>query len=276
VASFSDGHLRAALIKEKLGLVGLDNLNLLAETCIIEGNCGAALSLVDGAIQGGVAIEQFVIDLAGYFRSLLLAKAGIAKESLLGYKPERFSAKVLAALDASRLEYGLELLLGLYRDIRSSVSPRFELETVIAKLCLLARWVSPEELSSAVAAARAVLGGAVANPQNGFASGVLQSKTPRLDPGGVAGGLPPAEWGSGGPQGRSEGGDFPPHESPKEPAPSSGEPSIDLSAPGGLREEFKRLMANQNRGEPEAADPVAVVKTVFNGTVVEKGEGYDG
>jgi DNA polymerase-3 subunit gamma/tau len=282
VASFSDGHLRAALIKEKLGLVGLDNLNLLAETCIIKGNCGEALSLVDGAIQGGVAIEQFVIDLAGYFRSLLLAKAGIAKESLLGYKPERFSAKVLEALDAPRLEHGLELLLGLYRDIRYSVSPRFELETVIAKLCLLTRWISPEELSSAVAAAREVLGGAGANPptggDRGFASGVLQSKTPRVDPGGVAGGLSPAEGGSGGPQGRSVGGDFPPHESPKEPAPSGGEPSIDLTAPGGLREEFKRLMANQNRGGSEVADsagpmdPVDVVKTVFNGTIVEKGE----
>jgi DNA polymerase-3 subunit gamma/tau len=282
VASFSDGHLRAALIKEKLGLVGLDNLNLLAETCIIEGNCGEALSLVDAAIQGGVAIEQFVIDLAGYFRSLLLAKAGITKESLLGYKLERFSAKVLDILDAPRLEHGLELLLGLYRDIRYSVSPRFELETVIAKLCLLTRWVSPEELSSAVAAAQAVLG-AGANPptggDRGFASGVLQSKTPRLDPGGVAGGLSPAEGGSGGPQGRSEGGGFPPFAAHQE-AEGSGEPSIDLTAPGGLREEFKRLMANQNRGGAEAADPadpigpmdpVDVVKTVFNGTVVEKG-----
>jgi DNA polymerase-3 subunit gamma/tau len=238
VASFSDGHLRAALIKEKLGLVGLDNLNLLAETCIIEENCGGALSLVDGAIQGGVAIEQFVIDLAGYFRSLLLAKAGIAKESLLGYKPERFSARVLDALDAPRLEHGLELLLGLYRDIRYSVSPRFELETVIAKLCLLTRWVSPEDLASAVAAARAVLGGVRGS-------------------GGAAGGLPP-------------------HEPHKEPAPSGGGTSIDLTAPGGLREEFKRLMANQSRGEAANgnanADPVAVVKTVFNGTVVEKGE----
>jgi DNA polymerase-3 subunit gamma/tau len=264
VASFSDGHLRAALIKEKLGLVGLDNLNLLAETCIIEGNCGEALSLVDTAIQGGVAIEQFVIDLAGYFRSLLLAKAGITKESLLGYKPERFSVKVLDVLDAPRLEHGLELLLGLYRDIRYSVSPRFELETVIAKLCLLTRWVSPEDLSSAVAAARAVLGGArgsVANPpvgDRGFASG-------------AAGGLPPYEPHKGpAPAGApSDGG-----------PPSSGGSSIDLTAPGGLREEFKRLMANQNRGEAENAngnaDPVAVVKTVFNGTVVEKGEEYDG
>ncbi|MDR1470562.1 MAG: DNA polymerase III subunit gamma/tau [Spirochaetaceae bacterium] len=259
VASFSDGHLRAALIKEKLGLVGLDNLNLLAETCV-DGNSGEALTLVDGVIQGGVAIEQFVIDMAGYFRSLLLAKSGITRESLLGYRPDRFSGKVLAALDEARLEHALELLFGLYRDIRYSVSPRFELEAVIIKLCLLPRWVSPEDVAAAVAEAQAVLGG-MRQP-----AGVHATAT---GSGGVAGGGPPAEGGSGGrlnpmrgpPHGveigRNVGGDFPPH------APHA---EIDLSAPGALRQEFKRFTSQQHRAE---ADPVDVVKSVFNGTVVD-------
>jgi DNA polymerase-3 subunit gamma/tau len=252
VASFSDGHLRAALIREKLGLVGLDNLNLLAETCVA-GNCGEALSLIDGVIQGGVAIEQFVIDLAGYFRSLLLAKTGITRESLLGYKRDRFSAKALDALDAPRLEHALELLLGLYRDIRYSVSPRFELETVIAKLCLLTRWVSPEELANAVTAARAALGGrAIQNNPGGLGGGVS------LMPSGDA---PPAERGDRATQSP------PPHDAhPAESPTSGGDGEIDLSAPGALREQFKRLTAQQNQNE--AADPVDVVKTVFNGTVV--------
>jgi DNA polymerase-3 subunit gamma/tau len=279
VASFSDGHLRAALIKEKLGLVGLDNLNLLAETCIIEGNSGEAFSLVDRIIQGGVAIEQFVIDMAGYFRSLLLAKTGITRESILGYKPERFSAKALAALDGTRLEHALELFLGLYRDIRYSASPRFELETVIAKLCLLTRWVSPEELASAVAAARAVLGGASGSgngTSTSMGGGAPGSRGGASGSGGVAGAAP-AEGGSGGPQGRSEGSaicrGFPPHtpHTPRsESSSSGGDGDIDISAPGALSEQFKRFTSRSNRAE--VADPVDVVKSVFNGTIVENVE----
>jgi DNA polymerase-3 subunit gamma/tau len=264
VASFSDGHLRAALIKEKLGLVGLDNLNLLVETCV-DGNSGEALKLVDGVIQGGVAIEQFVIDMAGYFRSLLLAKAGITRESLLGYRLDRFSGKALAALNEARLEHALTLLFGLYRDIRYSVSPRFELEAVIMKLCLLPRWISPEDLAAAVAQARTVLGGASMD-RGGISAN--QGSGASMDKGGISlmpsGGYPSAERGSGG---------FPPHKPYSDTPVSGGE--MDLSAPGALREQFKRVTSHQNRGGAEALDPVDVVKSVFNGTVVEKGEGYD-
>jgi DNA polymerase-3 subunit gamma/tau len=157
VASFSDGHIRTALIREKLGLVGLDNLNALAETCAGNDVAGA-FSLIDDLLNAGIAIEQLIIDLAGYYRSLLLIKAGITRESLLDYSPERFSAKVLDALNPQQLERALELLLNLYRDIRYSVSPRFELETVLSKLCSLDQWVSALELRAAIAEAQAVLG----------------------------------------------------------------------------------------------------------------------
>ncbi|MDR1373609.1 MAG: hypothetical protein LBJ24_01420, partial [Treponema sp.] len=97
-------------------------------------------------------------DLAGYYRSLLLIKNGILRESLLGYSPDRFSTKPLEKLDALRLEQALSLLLDLYRNIRYSVSPRFELENAVSKLCWLDRWVSPAELKAAVAEAREILG----------------------------------------------------------------------------------------------------------------------
>ncbi|MFP3089561.1 DNA polymerase III subunit gamma/tau [Treponema sp. TIM-1] len=158
VASFSDGFIRAALIQEKLGLVGLDTLNTLAEACAA-GDNSQAFAIIDGRLDAGVAVEQFVIDMAGYYRSLLLLKNGVTRESVLGYNPERFSASVLQALDSIHLERALSILLDLYRDVRYSVSPRFELETAVAKLCWLTQWVSPQELRAAVAGAREVLGG---------------------------------------------------------------------------------------------------------------------
>ncbi|MDR2376103.1 MAG: DNA polymerase III subunit gamma/tau [Treponema sp.] len=157
VVSFSGGHIRTEIIREKLGLVGLERLNELAEACV-EGNAAWGFELFDRILSSGVAVEQFVIDLATYYRSLLLLKNSVTKESLLGYPAERFSAKVLGALDPERLERALELLLTCYRDIKYSVSPRFELETLVSKLSWLQNWVSPAELKSVVEEARKVLG----------------------------------------------------------------------------------------------------------------------
>ncbi len=149
VASFSDGHIRSQLIREKLGLVGLDKLNALAEACA-ENNTKEAFAIVDELLNAGVAIEQFVIDLSGYYRSLLLLKSGVIRDSLLGYSPDRFSALVLEKTNAAQIERGLSLLLDLYRDIRYSVSPRFELETAVSKLAWINQWISPTELKTAL------------------------------------------------------------------------------------------------------------------------------
>lgn len=167
VASFSDGNIRTALIREKLGIVGLDNLNALAEACAA-GNSEAALSTIDTLIEDGIAIEQFVIDLAGYYRSLLLIKCGITKESLLGHQPERFSGAALSALDAPRLEEAVRVMLNLFRDIRYSVSPRFELEAALTRLCALGSWVSPAQLSESIERLRSIFGNTAAQPSPAF------------------------------------------------------------------------------------------------------------
>ncbi|WP_041611811.1 DNA polymerase III subunit gamma/tau [Treponema primitia] len=188
VASFSEGHIRSQLIRDKLGLVGLDKLNALAESCAANDTAGA-FAQIDEILDAGIAIEQFVIDLAGYYRSLLLLKNGVTRESLLGFGPDRFSALVQEKLDSPRLEQALSLLLDLYRDIRYSVSPRFELETAVSKLCWLDRWVSPLELRAAIAGARNILdkgdGGGIAGPLAGPGSvaPAVQDKTDLSRPG---------------------------------------------------------------------------------------------
>jgi DNA polymerase-3 subunit gamma/tau len=156
VASFSGGHIRMEIIREKLGLVGLDELNNFAESCAA-GDFSLSLSLLDAVLSSGVAVETFIIGLAGYYHSLLLLKAGVTRDSVLGYAPARFSRPVLEKYDTVRLERAGELLYELYRDIRYSVSPRFELETLVSKLCWLEKWISPAELGDAVAKAQTML-----------------------------------------------------------------------------------------------------------------------
>jgi DNA polymerase-3 subunit gamma/tau len=163
VVSFSDGRIRSALIREKMGLVGLDTLNSFAESCAANDFAGV-ISRIDSILAAGVAVETFITNLAGYYHSLLLIKAGVNRESVLGYSTDRFSAQVLEKLETLRLAYAGELLFDLYRDIRYSVSPRFELETLSAKLCWLDRWVPPPELAETVDRARDVLKGGVRRP----------------------------------------------------------------------------------------------------------------
>ncbi|MDR0997520.1 MAG: DNA polymerase III subunit gamma/tau [Treponema sp.] len=177
VVSFSSGHIRGDLIREKLGIVGLETLNELAEACV-EGDAARCLLCIDRILSSGVAIEQFIIDMANYYRSLLFLKNGITRESLLGYSPERFSTAVLDAFDSPRLEQALELLLNCYRDIRYSVSPRFELETLVFKLAWLKSWVSPRELITAVEAARNALGGQ-GGPERPLSTGESAARVPR-------------------------------------------------------------------------------------------------
>jgi DNA polymerase-3 subunit gamma/tau len=156
VLSFSEGHIRTALIREKLGLVGLDKLNEFAESCA-SASFANSLSLLDTILSSGVAAETFVTELAGYYHNMLLLKAGVTREAVLGYPPSRFSQAVLQKYDILRLERAGELLYELYRNIRYSVSPRFELETLVSKLCWLEKWISPLELGDAVAKTKGLL-----------------------------------------------------------------------------------------------------------------------
>jgi DNA polymerase III subunit gamma/tau len=160
VVSFSGGHINESLIREKLGLAGLEKINSLAETCAANDIAGA-LSQVDAIIGSGVAIEQLIIDLAGYYRSLMLLKNGITRESLLGNNPNQFSAKVLETLDWIRLEQAIEILLDCYRDMRYSVSPRYEFELAVSKLSWLNKWISPMELKAAMDRAQSAMKGQV-------------------------------------------------------------------------------------------------------------------
>jgi DNA polymerase-3 subunit gamma/tau len=249
VASFSGGNLRAALIKEKLGLLGLEELNALLESCV-DGDSAGAFTVIDRILDAGIAIEQFVIDLAGYFRSLLLLKAGITRESLLGYGAERFSPKARERFSAAQLEEALGLLLDLYRDIRYSLSPRFELESAVSKLCWLDKWISPLELRAEVESVRSLLG----------------------TPGQSASSAPPAAAMPG----RAESGSALTAEADKS-GQAGTSPSPDgtfMDRPGAFTEGFKQFLAQRVQPEEQDAEQGADeaaerVRQVFRGTYVD-------
>jgi DNA polymerase III subunit gamma/tau len=133
------------MVRDTMGLVGVDTVNTLAEA-LSRGNSGEALTLLNDILTRGIAVEQVVIDMVDYFRTLLLIKQGITSESLLGAKPEHFSRAVVRTYSKEQLEAALELLLETYRRNRYSLSQKFELELVLCRLADLHSIVSQATL----------------------------------------------------------------------------------------------------------------------------------
>ncbi|MBQ6028163.1 MAG: DNA polymerase III subunit gamma/tau [Treponema sp.] len=170
VAAFSEGHLTYEKIRDKLGLVGTERLNLLFEECASANPAGAQEKLND-FLQAGISIEQLITNSADYLRSLLLIKNGIVKESLLGQDPARFSKAVLDAWNGTQIERSLSIFLQLYRDIRYSLSPRYEIDLAFSRLCWLKEYVSPSEVKAAIDQARSLLGAAPSSAPAGGTPG---------------------------------------------------------------------------------------------------------
>ena len=156
VAAFSDGQITYEKIRDKLGLLGVDRLNSLFEACS-SGESENVLSQLDTFLQSGISIDQLISNSTEYLRSLLLIKNGIKKESLLGQSPERYSTAVLNGWNTIQTERALSIFLQLYRDIRYSLSPRYELELAFSRLCWLKQYVSPAEVKAAIDKAHALL-----------------------------------------------------------------------------------------------------------------------
>jgi DNA polymerase-3 subunit gamma/tau len=145
VVSFSGGHITLEKIREKLGLVGLDDLNELVEA-MAAGNASRVLEKSDEILMNGVAVEQLIMDLAEYFRIILFINTGINRETILGYAADRFSAAVREGFSRSQLEHALKLILELYRNVRYSLNQRFELELLLSRLSDLKGYLNSREI----------------------------------------------------------------------------------------------------------------------------------
>jgi len=158
VISFSEDKITLGGIREKMGLVGLEHTSDLLNAAS-EGNRKAALDLLDKILSSGTAVEQVLLELAEFLRNLTLIAYGIDKESLLGLSPDRFPEGPRKAWNSTRLESAAEEAFTLYRDIRYSLNPRYELELFVGRLSSLTERLSSSELLERIAALRNELTG---------------------------------------------------------------------------------------------------------------------
>lgn len=136
VVSFSNGEISLDKIREKLGVVGMERIGQIMAD-ILSRRQSAAMDKVNDLLAKGVSTEQVIKDFTDYFRTLLLIKEGVKSENVLGERMESFPPEIRTAFNEEQLEAGLDLFLNLYRDIRYSLNPRFELELAVSKLSRL-------------------------------------------------------------------------------------------------------------------------------------------
>ncbi len=145
VVSFSQDHITMEKISSKLGLVGIDQIVAIVSH-LLEAETQKALQAVQALLVAGVSVEQCIKDFTQFFRSLLFIKAGVLEDAILGIQSDRIPLSVRNAYTSEQLEAALELFLRLYRDIRYSLNPRFELELAISRLASLPLIASPTTL----------------------------------------------------------------------------------------------------------------------------------
>jgi DNA polymerase III subunit gamma/tau len=145
ILSFSGTNVTLAQIREKLGIVGIDELSDIIRM-IAKGNGKKVLEYTDAILEKGISIEQFVIDLTEYFRNMLFLKHGIRKDYILGYSVDTFPVEVIDQFPVSHIEYAIELLLNLYRTFRFSINQKFDLELVMSRLSSLNRLITRQEI----------------------------------------------------------------------------------------------------------------------------------
>ena len=208
IASFTGGsRITMDAIRDTIGALSMDELNRVG-ILIGSDDATAMLALADDILERGVSVERFVIALADYLRSLLLLRHGVTRPGILGYPEASFSAEARARLPVSQLELAGELLLEVHRNLKQSVSPRFELELLLSRLARVTGMVTPDELLAEVHAIKSQFAGAAgAADAPAQVPGTVPGGPPWARPRAAAGGTEAGASGpgSGHPSGTSAG-----------------------------------------------------------------------
>ena len=145
VAAFSGKHITLQKIRERLNLAGFSKISEIVSLSVFS-SPDKAIEVLSSLFEAGVSTEQIVKDSADFFRTILLYKTGIRRPSLLGVSEEDIPKELVDALSKEQIEAALKAEMDLYRDMRYSISPRFEIELMVSRLSSLPSLVSGESL----------------------------------------------------------------------------------------------------------------------------------
>ena len=133
VASFSEGKITIKKIREKLGGAESQSIiNILTYSFL--GDAKSSIEELDSLFMKGISETQIIKDMSEFVRSLLFYKEGIRRRELLSFSEEDPEASGLSGYTKEMLELIQKSLFSLYRDIKYSINPRFELELLVSRI----------------------------------------------------------------------------------------------------------------------------------------------
>lgn len=144
-SSFANGNITFEKIKNELGITGPDELSELF-TLSVNGETKEAILKLNTIFSKGKSPESFIIDMSTYLRDALLIVNGIEQKSLLSSPIEYFDRNILNTLGKDKIEKALDRFLRLYREVRFSLSPTYEIECALSEMSNLKNILSNEEI----------------------------------------------------------------------------------------------------------------------------------
>src|SRR5436190_447293 len=144
--------LDAAEVRALLGAFSIESLEKISKA-LLESDSRRMLEVVDELERNGQNLQHFSRELARYFRNLLVARIGGADTRLVAASAaqrERL-AGIAGKFSEEDLTRYLQLSLDLFRDLQSSLQPRFHLEIGLVRLVYAGRLLPIEKALAGIA-----------------------------------------------------------------------------------------------------------------------------
>src|SRR3989442_12758338 len=138
--------LVAAEVRALLGAFALESLEQVTQA-LRDSNSARMLEIVNELERNGQNLQHFSRELARYFRNLLVAKvAGLDSRLIAASAGQRARlGEIAAAFSEEDLTRYLQLSLDLFKELQTSLQPRFHLEIRLLKLVQASRLMAIEE-----------------------------------------------------------------------------------------------------------------------------------
>jgi DNA polymerase III subunit gamma/tau len=136
--------LDAAQVRALLGGFSLESLYRVTEA-LSQSSSGRMLEIVEDLERNGSNLQHFSREVARYFRNLLVAKVGDGKLIPASQRERERLAEIAGTFSEEDLTRYLQLSLDLFRDLQSSLQPRFHLELGLIRMVQAGRLVPIEQ-----------------------------------------------------------------------------------------------------------------------------------
>jgi DNA polymerase-3 subunit gamma/tau len=133
-------------VRALLGAVATELLEDLTKA-LAQGSSARMLEIVDELERNGQNLQHFCRELARWFRNLLVARIAGSQTRLVAATPSQRETltRLAAGFSEEDLTRYLQLALELFRDIQSSLQPRFHLEIGLVRLVQAGKLLPIEE-----------------------------------------------------------------------------------------------------------------------------------